>query len=384
MADLVVGDHILFLLRDHARLALRPGDDARDRFLELELADGLLVIARGENRGLINKVAEVGPGKAGRLPRQHFEVDLAVEWLVARMHLENRAATANVRAIERYMPVEATGAEQGGIEDVGPVGGRDHDHMGVGLEAVHLHQQLVERLLALVVATAKAGAALAADGVDLVDEDDAGRVLLGLVEQVTHARGADADEHLDELGARDAEEGHTGLPGHGLGEQRLARAGRSDHQHALGNAGAEGGEFLRELEELDDLGQLLLGLLHARDIVEGDGWLVAAQQASSTAAEGDRLIVAALSLSKHVPHETADDQEEDEVRQDDRQQQVRRAGLLGVEFDMVVTKDGLDLVGVAEGRLVMAAVDRVPDDFRPVALDESGADLPAIGGREEL
>ena len=56
------------------------------------------------------------------------------------------------------------------------------------LEAVHLDEQLVQRLLALVVAAAEAGAAVTADGVDLVDEDDAGRVLLALLEQVAHAR----------------------------------------------------------------------------------------------------------------------------------------------------------------------------------------------------
>jgi hypothetical protein len=39
---------------------------------------------------------------------------------------------------------------------------------------------LVEGLFAFVVAAAEAGAALAADRVDLVDEDDAGRGLLGL------------------------------------------------------------------------------------------------------------------------------------------------------------------------------------------------------------
>src|SRR5207245_10911434 len=105
---------------------------------------------------------------------------------------------------------------------------------------------------------------------------------------------------------------------------------------------------------------------------EGDGRLVAAQQASSTAAEGDRLVVAALGLSKHVPHETADDQEEDEVREADRQQQVRRARLFGVEVDMVVTEDGLELVGVAVGRLVMSASDRVTDDCCTVALAAGG------------
>src|SRR5581483_1662216 len=107
--------------------------------------------------------------------------------------------------------------------------------------------------LALVVAAAQAGAAVAADGVDLVDEDDAGARLLGLLEQVAHAGGADADEHLDEVRARDGEEGHAGLAGRRAREQRLARAGRAVEQDALGDARAERLELLRVLEELLDL-----------------------------------------------------------------------------------------------------------------------------------
>ncbi len=91
----------------------------------------------------------------------------------------------------------------------------------VGVEAVHLDEDLVEGLLALVVATAEAGAALAADRVDLVDEDDARRVALGLVEQVADAAGADAHEHLDELRAGDAEERHARLAGDGLASSVL-------------------------------------------------------------------------------------------------------------------------------------------------------------------
>merc|ERR1719353_1092966 len=95
------------------------------------------------------------------------------------------------------------------------VGGGDDDDARVALEAVHLCEDLVERLLALVVAAAHPPAggarALAADGVDLVDEDDARRVLLRLAEERADARGADADEHLDELGARRRDEGDAGL-----------------------------------------------------------------------------------------------------------------------------------------------------------------------------
>ena len=136
------------------------------------------------------------------------------------------------------LAVEAARPQEGRVEDVGTVGGGDHDHVRVRVEAVHLDEDLVERLLALVVAAAEAGAALAADRVDLVDEDDARGVALGLVEQVADAAGADADEHLHELGAGDAEEGHAGLAGDGPGHERLAGSRRADQQHAARDAGA--------------------------------------------------------------------------------------------------------------------------------------------------
>src|SRR4029079_18092031 len=97
----------------------------------------------------------------------------------------------------------------------------------------------------LVIAAAEAGAAMPADGIDLVDEDDAGGILLGLLEHVAHARGADADEHLDEVGAGDGEEGHVGLAGNGACYQRLAGAGRANQQSAARNTAAKPLELLR-------------------------------------------------------------------------------------------------------------------------------------------
>src|SRR6266478_2819734 len=90
-----------------------------------------------------------------------------------------------------------------------------------------------------VVAAAEARAALAADRVDLVDEHDAGRVLLRLLEHVAHARRADADEHFDEVRARDREERHLRLARDGAREQRLAGAWSAHHQHAARDAPAK-------------------------------------------------------------------------------------------------------------------------------------------------
>src|SRR5439155_25060301 len=81
-------------------------------------------------------------------------------------------------------------------------------------------------------------------------------LVLGLFEQVTDARRADADEHLDELGAGQGEEGHVRLARDGSRQQGLARARGTHQQHALGNTAAEPLVLPRILEEVDDLDEL--------------------------------------------------------------------------------------------------------------------------------
>src|SRR5258708_34157393 len=99
-----------------------------------------------------------------------------------------------------------------------------------------------------------------ADGVDFIDEDDAGSMLLGLLEHVAHARSADADEHLDEIGARNGEERHFGLAGDGAGQQGLAGAGGADNQYALRYLAAKFLELSGILHETADFDDFLLGL----------------------------------------------------------------------------------------------------------------------------
>src|SRR4029450_13715300 len=73
---------------------------------------------------------------------------------------EDVQAALEVGPVDGDLTVEAARAQQGRVEDVGPVGGRDQDHPRLDVEAVHLDQQLVQGMLALVGAAAEAGAAL--------------------------------------------------------------------------------------------------------------------------------------------------------------------------------------------------------------------------------
>ena len=244
---------------------------------------------------------------------------------------EDRLAAQQVGPVDGDLPVEAAGPQQRRVEDVGPVRRGDHDDAALDVEAVHLDQHLVERLLALVVAAAHAGAAVPADGVDLVDEDDRRRVLLGLLEQVAHAAGADADEHLDEVRAGDREERHAGLAGDGAGQQRLAGSGRAEQQHALGDLGAHGLELDRVLQEVLDLLQLLDRLVGAGDVGERRLRGVLGDQLGLGLAEGHDAAAAAL----HGVEQPEQQQQQDQERQEADQQADQQAvlGDVGVEVD---------------------------------------------------
>ena len=98
----------------------------------------------------------------------------------------------------------------------------------------------------------------------------AGRGVLGRLEHVADAAGADADEHLNEFRAADRKERHARLAGHGPGQQRLAGARRPHQQNALGHMAAEPLELFRALEEFDDFLQIVLDAFQAGDVGERD------------------------------------------------------------------------------------------------------------------
>ena len=244
------------------------------------------------------------------------------------MHAQDLLATADIGTVHRDLTVETARAQQRRVEDVGTVGGGDEDHALVLLEAVHLDEQLIERLLALVVAAAQAGTALTADRVDLVDEDDRRRLLLGVLEEVAHARGAHTHEHLDELGTGDGEERHARLAGDGLGQQGLAGAGGTDQQHAARNLGAELAEPLGIGQKVADLLEFLNRFIDAGDVLELDVGTRGLGRLGVRLAELHRLVIG----TGHLAHEVEHDKDEQAGGQNRHQQVHQHVGVLGVHF----------------------------------------------------
>ncbi len=283
--------------------------------------------------------------------------------LAPRVHLEDLLATGQVRRVDGDLPVEPAGPQQRRVEHVGPVGGRDQDHTAADVEAVHLDQQLVQGLLALVVTTAEARTTVPADGVDLVDEHDRRGVRLGLLEQVADPGGTDTDEHLDEVRTGDRVERHAGLTGDRTGQQGLTGTGLAVEQHALRDLRADRLELARLLQELLDLAELLDRLVAPGHVREGGLRGVLGDQLGLRLGEAHHPRAAALHRV-HQEDEDDRDQQERDQRGEHLADEARLRVLDVVPLDLLVVEQLLDRL--AEG--VGLAVDPVRAHLGAVGL----------------
>ena len=259
------------------------------------------VIARGEYCRFVKHVFEIRARKPDRYLRYALKIDVRRERFVARVNFEYRLSAANVGKIDVYLSVESARTHERGIENVGTVGSRHYDDMFVGLETVHSDEQLVERLLALVVAAAHARAALTADRVDLVYKHYARRVLFCLFKQIAHARRAHADEHFHKVRAGLAEKRHVRLARNGFCKQCFTRSGRTYQQHAVRHARAHSSEFLRIFEKFDNLFEFLFFFFRARNVRKAYLQLILLLRFGP--AEIHRLLVRIVHRSEHEYHE---------------------------------------------------------------------------------
>ena len=340
---LVVGGDLLLVLGDDLRGAARATDDAVRRLLQRIAGDDVAVDAGGEQRGLVEHVRQIRTGHSDGPLGQGLQVHVGSQRLVLRVDAQDLLAARQVRVADRDLPVKAARAQQRGVEDVRAVRRGHEDDALTVVEAVHLDEELVEGLLTLIVTAAHAGATLAADGVDLVDEDDAGAVLLRRLEQVAHPRGTDTDEHLDEVRTGDGVERDACLTGDSTGQQRLTGTGRTVEQDATRDLRPELLVAGRVLQEVADLVELLDGLVGAGDVVEGRVRVVDVEFLGLRLADAERTAGTTLHAGEEEQQQTTDDE--------DRQQHHQQRAEEGVLGDLGLVLPGIRCLDLLEDRV---------------------------------
>ena len=115
------------------------------------------------------------------------------------MYLKDIDTSLQIRAVYDDSPVKTAGTQQRLIEHLRSVRRRKYEKPLRRIKSIHLRKQLIQRLLTLIITSAVAAVTALSDRINLIDKDDARRIFLRLLKQVTHTRCSDTDEHLHKI-----------------------------------------------------------------------------------------------------------------------------------------------------------------------------------------
>mmetsp|Transcript_12144 Transcript_12144/g.37218 ORF Transcript_12144/g.37218 Transcript_12144/m.37218 type:complete len:334 (+) Transcript_12144:1345-2346(+) len=239
------------------------GDDHRVEHLLLDVlgvdVDQPGLLADTLHCGLGNELREVGARVAVRVLGELLQVGIRGHAHALRLGLEDGEAAGGVGRGKRQLAVEASESAQRWVDVGGARGGCQHDDALVGFHPVEKRKQLRHNAL---LHLALRLVAFRRKRVQLVDEDDGGRVGLGLLKNLAQRRLSLARPLGHDLGPVDRAEPHARLGAHRLRDHRLARAGRPVDDYAARRPHAQMVEHLglleRQVDELPELCQLLV------------------------------------------------------------------------------------------------------------------------------
>ena len=236
--------------------------------------------------------------------------------LLPRVNLQDGCPLYLVRQGDLDFTVEAPGPQEGRVEHLGTVRSSHDDDAGGGVEAVHLCEQLVQRLLPLVVGDDRA-AALLTDGVDLVDEDDRRSPLVGIRER-SRTRDAPTPTNIStKLEPVRAKKGTSASPATARAMSVLPLPGGPTMSTPFGPIGTGLGVTAGVLQEVDDLAHLAFRALVACDVGKtGCGPLLVVDLRLVATDTHDPAQPDCRRALPAQPHEEADEEQEGEEGQE--------------------------------------------------------------------
>ena len=204
------------------------------RQIKILLRDVDSALAQGKHSGFCTHALELCATAAIHLLGDLGKVDASGEVHASAVDPENVGSGFDGWGWKLDFAVDSAGSEQCWIENVKAVSGHNDLDILRRLEAVELVKEFQHRPLHLRVSAAGSFDSRGADAVNLVHEDDAGRVFSGHNEKLAHHSRAFSDVFLDQLAAADSDEFAVGVVSCRSCKKRLSSAGWSVEQDALG------------------------------------------------------------------------------------------------------------------------------------------------------
>ena len=108
--------------------------------LKFDWANLILPLPRGQQRGLVDKVGQVGSNESRGHRRDVPEIGFVVQGNQTRVDSQDALASSDIRAVNHDLSIEPAGTDECRVQSFGAIRGGDHDNAEVRVKAVHLHE----------------------------------------------------------------------------------------------------------------------------------------------------------------------------------------------------------------------------------------------------
>mmetsp|Transcript_14690 Transcript_14690/g.41334 ORF Transcript_14690/g.41334 Transcript_14690/m.41334 type:complete len:292 (+) Transcript_14690:196-1071(+) len=197
------------------------------------MGDSHAAFPERQEAGLSAHSLDVSAGELILCHDELLQVDVVAQRHFPCMNLEDAALSLSIREGKLDLPVNTARPDQRRVQALDAVSRHDDLDITHGIKSIHLVEQLKHCALDLALPTALTVVALRADCVNLVDEHNGGRQVIGDPEKLPHQLGPVSEVLLDELAAHDSEESSRSGVGDGLCKESLPCSRLAVKDHSL-------------------------------------------------------------------------------------------------------------------------------------------------------
>ena len=254
----------------------------------------------------VHEIGKFCTGKSGSSLRECLEFHIFCKRDVFCVDAENSFAAFHIGAVDDDLTIESSGTHQCRVENIGAVCCGNDNHAAVLFEAVHLHQQLVERLFTFIM-TAASPAPRWRPTASISSMKMMHGAFFFPCSKRSRTRLAPTPTNISTKSAPEIEKkGTPASPATARASRVFPVPGGPSNNTPARNFPPEFLKFCRLFQELDDLLQLLFRFVRPRNIQECDFGRAFVQHFCATFAEREYSF---RSCALHSPH---DDEPHDE------------------------------------------------------------------------
>src|SRR3989338_8356574 len=131
-----------------------------------------MFVARRQYRRFIHYIFEVGAGKSRSSFGNPAKVNVFFNNFSSRVDFKNRFAVVKVGRVKNDSAIKSARPEQGCVQNIRPVRGRENYDSFVWFKTVKLNKNLIQCLFSFVMSSAKASSPLSSNRVNFVNKDN--------------------------------------------------------------------------------------------------------------------------------------------------------------------------------------------------------------------